>query len=256
MSRRYWGSIQSGPSACITRSRVRGAAGVPSVRDPLTRAPPVPSGRGRAAGGRGRPLARPVAGGRALGPRAAARRRPAQRRRPLPLLAHGCRRRRPRHPSPPVPRRRRELGARLQHRLRRPHRQRLQRRGLPRRRPPAVEPAGRHGHRPLPARAPPPVVDDLVAWAASAGRRAPASPSSASTTCPGRWRWRRYDLPRACVLVLGQEGPGLTPEMQAACDVVLHVEQFGSTRSINAGAAAAIAMHAWVRRHVFGQHPT
>ena len=43
--------------------------------------------------------------------------------------------------------------------------------------------------------------------------------------------------------------------MLAACDVVLHVEQFGSTRSINAGAAAAIAMHAWVRRHVFGQQP-
>jgi tRNA G18 (ribose-2'-O)-methylase SpoU len=37
--------------------------------------------------------------------------------------------------------------------------------------------------------------------------------------------------------------------------VVLHIEQFGSTRSINAGAAAAIAMHAWVRRHVFDQRP-
>jgi tRNA G18 (ribose-2'-O)-methylase SpoU len=37
--------------------------------------------------------------------------------------------------------------------------------------------------------------------------------------------------------------------MQQACDVVLHIAQFGSTRSINAGAAAAIAMHAWVRQH-------
>ena len=41
--------------------------------------------------------------------------------------------------------------------------------------------------------------------------------------------------------------------MREACEVVLHIEQFGSTRSINAGAAAAIAMHAWVRRHVFDQ---
>jgi tRNA G18 (ribose-2'-O)-methylase SpoU len=41
--------------------------------------------------------------------------------------------------------------------------------------------------------------------------------------------------------------------MREACEVVLHIEQFGSTRSINAGAAAAVAMHAWVRRHVFGQ---
>jgi tRNA G18 (ribose-2'-O)-methylase SpoU len=34
---------------------------------------------------------------------------------------------------------------------------------------------------------------------------------------------------------------------------ILSIAQFGSTRSINAGAAAAIAMHAWVRRHEFGQ---
>ena len=55
------------------------------------------------------------------------------------------------------------------------------------------------------------------------------------------------------MLVFGQEGPGLSPEMRHECEVVLHIEQFGSTRSINAGAAAAIAMHAWVRRHVFDQ---
>ncbi len=64
-----------------------------------------------------------------------------------------------------------------------------------------------------------------------------------------------HDLPRACVLVFGQEGDGLTPAMQDACDVVLHIAQFGSTRSVNAGAAAAVAMHAWVRRHVFDQRP-
>ena len=65
-----------------------------------------------------------------------------------------------------------------------------------------------------------------------------------------------YDLPRECVLLFGQEGPGLSPEARGPCDVVLHIEQFGSTRSINAGAAAAVAMHAWVRRHRFGQLPT
>ncbi len=56
-------------------------------------------------------------------------------------------------------------------------------------------------------------------------------------------------LPRACVLVFGQEGPGLSDEMRTACGVTLSIAQFGSTRSINAGAAAAIAMHAWVRQH-------
>ena len=55
------------------------------------------------------------------------------------------------------------------------------------------------------------------------------------------------------MLVFGQEGPGLSEAMRAECEVTLHIEQFGSTRSINAGAAAAIAMHAWVRRHVFDQ---
>ncbi len=62
-------------------------------------------------------------------------------------------------------------------------------------------------------------------------------------------------LPRRCVLFFGQEGPGLSPEALEAADQVLAISQFGSTRSINAGAAAAIAMHAWVRQHVFTQSP-
>lgn len=61
-------------------------------------------------------------------------------------------------------------------------------------------------------------------------------------------------LPRQCVLIFGQEGPGLSPEAMAACEQILHIGQFGSTRSLNAGAAAAIAMHTWVRQHVHG-HP-
>jgi tRNA G18 (ribose-2'-O)-methylase SpoU len=59
-----------------------------------------------------------------------------------------------------------------------------------------------------------------------------------------------YRLPRDCLLVLGQEGAGLSADAAAACTAVLSIAQFGSTRSINAGAAGAIAMHAWIRRHV------
>jgi tRNA G18 (ribose-2'-O)-methylase SpoU len=59
-------------------------------------------------------------------------------------------------------------------------------------------------------------------------------------------------LPERCVLVLGQEGPGLSPDMLATCDAVYAIAQFGSTRSINVGVASGIAMHAWVRRHVLG----
>ena len=101
-----------------------------------------------------------------------------------------------------------------------------------------------------------PTVADLVAWAASAGADGAGIPLIGIDNLPGSVPLETYDLPRECVLVFGQEGPGLSPEMlRGRATVVLHIEQFGSTRSINAGAAAAIAMHAWVRRHVFGQHP-
>ncbi len=56
-------------------------------------------------------------------------------------------------------------------------------------------------------------------------------------------------LPPACVLLFGQEGPGLSEEARAASSSLLSIAQFGSTRSINAGAAAAIAMHTWIRAH-------
>ncbi|WP_326567170.1 RNA methyltransferase [Amycolatopsis rhabdoformis] len=56
-------------------------------------------------------------------------------------------------------------------------------------------------------------------------------------------------LPRECVLLFGQEGPGLSPEAQEAASMVVSIAQFGSTRSINAGVAAGIVMHAWVREH-------
>jgi tRNA G18 (ribose-2'-O)-methylase SpoU len=56
-------------------------------------------------------------------------------------------------------------------------------------------------------------------------------------------------LPRHCVLLFGQEGPGLSEQARRTVDMVCSIAQFGSTRSINAGAAAAIAMHAWIRTH-------
>jgi len=69
---------------------------------------------------------------------------------------------------------------------------------------------------------------------------------------PGSVPLEETRLPRACVLLFGQEGPGLSGPARAASDLVCSIAQFGSTRSINAGAAAAIAMHTWVRQHVLG----
>jgi tRNA G18 (ribose-2'-O)-methylase SpoU len=53
-----------------------------------------------------------------------------------------------------------------------------------------------------------------------------------------------------CVLVFGQEGPGLSAELLDACEQIISIEQFGSTRSVNVGAAAAIVMYEWVRQNV------
>lgn len=56
-------------------------------------------------------------------------------------------------------------------------------------------------------------------------------------------------LPEQCVLVFGQEGPGLSAEALAAADVVCAISQYGSTRSLNAGVASGIAMYAWATQH-------
>ena len=89
-----------------------------------------------------------------------------------------------------------------------------------------------------------PTVDEFAAWAAAAGL-----PVIGIDNVPGSVALETYELPNSCVLLFGQEGTGLSPEAIGACRDVLAIAQYGSTRSINAGAAAAIAMHAWIRRH-------
>ena len=57
-------------------------------------------------------------------------------------------------------------------------------------------------------------------------------------------------LPRECVLLFGQEGAGMSEEAVRACSRVLAIAQYGSTRSMNASAAGAIAMYAWGMQHL------
>jgi len=66
---------------------------------------------------------------------------------------------------------------------------------------------------------------------------------------PGAVPLETVALPRECLLLFGQEGPGLTDEAHAGAALTVSIAQFGSTRSINAGVAAGIAMHTWVRQH-------
>ena len=87
-------------------------------------------------------------------------------------------------------------------------------------------------------------VDDLTAWCAEA-----EIPLLGIDTASDALPIETAPLPESVVLFFGQEGPGLSDEALAACRAHLSIAQFGSTRSINAAAAAAIAMHAWVRQH-------
>ena len=66
---------------------------------------------------------------------------------------------------------------------------------------------------------------------------------------PGSVPLETAELPERCLLLFGQEGPGVTPEAQTGSSMTVSIAQFGSTRSINAGVAAGIAMHAWVKLH-------
>ncbi|MCW2764391.1 MAG: hypothetical protein JWO11_350 [Nocardioides sp.] len=66
---------------------------------------------------------------------------------------------------------------------------------------------------------------------------------------PGSQHLETMPVPRRVCFLFGQEGPGLSDTAREACDDTFSIAQFGSTRSINASAAAAIAMHTWVREH-------
>ena len=89
-----------------------------------------------------------------------------------------------------------------------------------------------------------PDVADLASWAEREGL-----PLLGIDNLPEAQPIETAELPAAAVMVFGQEGPGLTSEALNACTGHYAIAQYGSTRSINAGAAAAIAMHAWVRQH-------
>ncbi|MCP3987529.1 MAG: RNA methyltransferase [Actinomycetia bacterium] len=66
---------------------------------------------------------------------------------------------------------------------------------------------------------------------------------------PGSVPLESEPLPRHCALVFGQEGPGLSEAMRAVLTQCCSIAQYGSTRSINAGVAAGIAMHTWIVQH-------
>ena len=87
-------------------------------------------------------------------------------------------------------------------------------------------------------------VSGLVAHARESGRELVAIDNAVGAVALETAR-----LPRRALFVFGQEGPGLTDEARDAAGALLSIAQYGSTRSLNAGVAAGIAMHAWIRQH-------
>jgi tRNA G18 (ribose-2'-O)-methylase SpoU len=86
-------------------------------------------------------------------------------------------------------------------------------------------------------------TDSLLAFARAAGLQVVAVDN-----VPGAVRLEQTLLPRECLLLFGQEGPGISDAARSGAEMTVSIAQFGSTRSINAGAAAGIAMHAWIRQ--------
>ncbi len=90
-----------------------------------------------------------------------------------------------------------------------------------------------------------PDVDALIDWAADRNLEIVAVDNT-----PGSVPLETTRLPYHCLLLFGQEGPpGVTERARQVASTTVSIAQFGSTRSINAGVAAGIAMHAWIRQH-------
>ena len=87
-------------------------------------------------------------------------------------------------------------------------------------------------------------VAKLMAWAGEQELTVVAIDNT-----PGCVPLETAELPERCLLLFGQEGPGVSQAAQEGALMTCSIAQFGSTRSINAGVAAGIAMHAWIRQH-------
>ncbi len=88
-------------------------------------------------------------------------------------------------------------------------------------------------------------VDEFGAWCEESNL-----PIIGIDNVPGSKQLESAQLPESCVLLFGQEGAGMSEKGMAICEVMLAIEQYGSTRSMNASAAGAIAMYHWAQQHL------
>jgi len=90
-----------------------------------------------------------------------------------------------------------------------------------------------------------PTVAEFAQWCADN-----ETPIIGIDNVPGSKHLEGAELPEKCVLLFGQEGAGMSDEGIAICHVLYAIEQYGSTRSMNASAAGAIAMYHWALQHL------
>ncbi len=96
-----------------------------------------------------------------------------------------------------------------------------------------------------------PTIELFLEWANTASDSGGKIPIIAIDNVPGCKQIESFPLPKNCVLLFGQEGPGLSQDALDAATEVVEITQYGSTRSINASAAAAITMHQWIMQHKY-----
>ena len=69
-----------------------------------------------------------------------------------------------------------------------------------------------------------------------------------------KFNWNKLEKPP--LFFFGEEGLGLTPEVQNLCDYTIEIEQYGSVRSMNVGTCSGIVMYAYTTflRNSTSQH--
>ena len=85
-------------------------------------------------------------------------------------------------------------------------------------------------------------IDDFIL--ATAGRSLVAIDNVAGSLPLGQ-----NTLPGDAVLIFGSEAHGISAELLDRCAQIVAIEQYGSTRSLNVGVAAGIAMYEWLRQN-------
>ena len=90
-----------------------------------------------------------------------------------------------------------------------------------------------------------PTVADFASWA-----QEEKIPIIGIDNLPSSIALESAKLPAECILLFGQEGSGMSDEAVEICSVLLAIQQYGSTRSMNASAAGAIAMYHWALQNV------